>query len=133
MLGVLRSECLVGATERDLLTALLLNAVAPYQMCRWLRERGLSFARKQVEGHSALHKAAMRGQEGVLRWMLESDGAVPESEAAGLRTSNSKDVAATAPALIDSSADARETDESVRRHVPMPIGNLSTDTHQAMH
>ena len=131
ILGVIRSERLIaGTAKQDLLTVfpLLLNVVAPPQMCRWLREHGLSFGRKQVEGHSALHKAAMRGQEGVLRWMLESDGALPESEAAGLRMSTCKDIS---PAFDDASAGVADgdfpsgEDESVRRRVPLPIGNFS--------
>lgn len=42
--------------------------------CRWLRVRGLDVGVLNTNGHSALHKAAVKGQRAVCEWLLSPDG-----------------------------------------------------------
>ena len=43
-------------------------------MCRWLRDRGLDLAVLNHNGHSAVHKAAVKGRRDVCEWLLAEDG-----------------------------------------------------------
>ena len=43
-------------------------------MCRWLLGRGLDVGVLNGNGHSALHKAAVKGQRAVCEWLLAPDG-----------------------------------------------------------
>ena len=43
-------------------------------MCQWVVDRGISLARPQKAGHSALHKAAEFGQMEVVRYLLAGGG-----------------------------------------------------------
>ena len=40
------------------------------RMCRWLQRHGLDLAVVNCNGHSALHKAAVKGQRAVCEWLL---------------------------------------------------------------
>lgn len=40
-------------------------------MCRWLLKRGLDLTLLNRNGHSAMHKAAVKGQSEVCRWLLD--------------------------------------------------------------
>eukprot|EP00927_Polykrikos_kofoidii_P045548 TRINITY_DN39566_c0_g1_i1.p1 TRINITY_DN39566_c0_g1~~TRINITY_DN39566_c0_g1_i1.p1 ORF type:complete len:639 (+),score=117.23 TRINITY_DN39566_c0_g1_i1:247-2163(+) len=59
--------------------------------CRWLAalrddegHAAISFAREQKEGHTALHKAAMKGAIGVCRFLIDEGGLLP-AEAQAIR------------------------------------------------
>ena len=41
--------------------------------CRWLQERGLDLGVLNCNGHSALHKAAVKGQKRVCAWLLSEE------------------------------------------------------------
>ena len=43
-------------------------------VCRWLVSRGLDVGVLNCNGHSALHKAAVKGQKAVCEWLLDPDG-----------------------------------------------------------
>ena len=45
-----------------------------FPMCRWLRDRGLDLAVLNHNGHSAVHKAAVKGRRDVCEWLLAEDG-----------------------------------------------------------
>ena len=42
-------------------------------VCRWLLERGLDVTVLNCNGHSALHKAAVKGQRAVCEWLLSPE------------------------------------------------------------
>jgi ankyrin repeat protein len=44
------------------------------RMCRWLRDRGLDMKLLNRNGHSALHKAAVKGNRAACEWLLAADG-----------------------------------------------------------
>jgi ankyrin repeat protein len=44
------------------------------RMCQWLRERGLDLKLLNRNGHSALHKAAVKGNSATCEWLLAADG-----------------------------------------------------------
>mmetsp|Transcript_12484 Transcript_12484/g.34387 ORF Transcript_12484/g.34387 Transcript_12484/m.34387 type:complete len:99 (-) Transcript_12484:15-311(-) len=46
-----------------------------WRLCRFLRQHGVAFTRKQTHGHSALHKAAQHRNAAVLSWMASNGGA----------------------------------------------------------
>ena len=43
-------------------------------MCRWLQSIGLELGLLNDNGHSALHKAAVKGQRSVCAWLLSPEG-----------------------------------------------------------
>ena len=43
-------------------------------VCRWLVERGLDATVLNCNGHSAVHKAAVKGQRAVCEWLLDAGG-----------------------------------------------------------
>jgi ankyrin repeat protein len=43
-------------------------------MCRWLRERSLDIGLLNRNGHSAVHKAAVKGNAAACKWLLGSEG-----------------------------------------------------------
>lgn len=44
------------------------------RMCRWLRDRGLDIKLLNRNGHSAVHKAAVKGNRATCEWLLAADG-----------------------------------------------------------
>jgi len=47
-------------------------------VCRWLRERGLDLKLLNRNGHSALHKAAVKGNAATCEWLLSAEGGLGE-------------------------------------------------------
>jgi ankyrin repeat protein len=43
-------------------------------MCRYLQDIGLDLGLLNDNGHSALHKAAVKGQQSVCTWLLSTGG-----------------------------------------------------------
>ena len=43
------------------------------QVCRWLHGRGLDATLLNCNGHSAVHKAALKGNRRVCEWLLSDD------------------------------------------------------------
>ena len=72
-----------------------------WSFCKELQRRGVSFADKQMQGHTALHKAAQRKNRLVVEWMAgsEADGGagLPESE---LRAAGMPDAGGHTPSEI---------------------------------
>ena len=48
----------------------------PMRCCGWARflQRGLDFRKRNIQGHTALHKAAFSGHEGFCHWLVETVG-----------------------------------------------------------
>ena len=46
--------------------------------CEWLRSRGVTLGLNNYNGHSAIHKAAVKGNEEVCRWLLCEGGLLAE-------------------------------------------------------
>ena len=42
-------------------------------VCRWLRARGLDVRVLNCNGHSAVHKAAIKGHRAVCEWLLSAE------------------------------------------------------------
>ena len=42
-------------------------------MCRWLHSRGLDATVLNRNGHSAIHKAAIKGRKDVCEWLLSDE------------------------------------------------------------
>ena len=43
------------------------------EVCRWLHGRGLDATLLNCNGHSAIHKAALKGNRRVCEWLLSGD------------------------------------------------------------
>jgi len=52
-------------------------------MCRWLQAKGLDLGVVNRNGHSALHKAAVKGQRTVCEWLLAPRSNAASSAALG--------------------------------------------------
>ena len=46
-------------------------------VCRWLRARGLDVRVLNCNGHSAVHKAAIKGHRAVCEWLLSAEAGLP--------------------------------------------------------
>mmetsp|Transcript_20328 Transcript_20328/g.60152 ORF Transcript_20328/g.60152 Transcript_20328/m.60152 type:complete len:97 (+) Transcript_20328:247-537(+) len=43
-------------------------------MCRWLQSAGCDVSLRNCNGHSAVHKAAIKGRRAVCEWLLSPEG-----------------------------------------------------------
>eukprot|EP00658_Telonema_sp_P-2_P047228 TRINITY_DN3580_c0_g6_i1.p1 TRINITY_DN3580_c0_g6~~TRINITY_DN3580_c0_g6_i1.p1 ORF type:complete len:416 (-),score=61.25 TRINITY_DN3580_c0_g6_i1:121-1368(-) len=61
------------------------------EMCRLLHDEvGVGFGKPQSEGHTPLDKAVLRGNSGVVRWLLSPEGMSPEERLSALHVSNTR-------------------------------------------
>jgi hypothetical protein len=74
---------------------------AAAKVCRWLRGCGLNAAVLNCNGHSAVHKAAIKGNRAVCEWLLSAEGGLSTAHLLADRDGNTPASMARAEGFVE--------------------------------